>query len=153
MINIVPPGHPCRFPFLFFFVFFFLFFSSFSVSHPLLLFRSFLSCRLVVFRLILYRLLRFYFRFRAFLRGRLCYSVISSRRCTPPALLASLKYAYSPCVLSSFFLAWLMSTYLYLFFSSFPFSISIWTSFLFSSCPHLVGTMLSPRLRFLLRLV
>ena len=71
----------------------------------------------------------------------------------PPALLASLKYACSPCVLSSFFLAWLMSTYLYLFFSSFPFSISIWTSFLFSSCPHLVGTMLSPRLRFLLRLV
>ena len=32
---------------------------------------------------------------------RHCYSVISSGRYTPPALLASLKYAYSPCVLSS----------------------------------------------------
>ena len=30
----------------------------------------------------------------------------------PPALLASLKYAYSPCVLSSFILALLMLTYL-----------------------------------------
>ena len=38
------------------------------------------------------------------------------------------------------------------FFSSFPFSISIWTSFVLS-CLFLVGNMLSPRFRFLLRLV
>ena len=68
----------------------------------------------------LYRLLRFHFRFPAFLGGGFCYSVISSRRCTPPALLAGLKYAYSACVLfSSFFLALLMLTYLRFFFSSF----------------------------------
>ena len=35
------------------------------------------------------------------LGGGFCYSVISCRRYTAPALLASLKYAYSPCVLSS----------------------------------------------------
>ena len=40
-------------------------------------------------------------RFPAFLGGEFCYSVISYRRYTLPALLASLKYAYSPCVLSS----------------------------------------------------
>ena len=34
------------------------------------------------------------------LGGGFCYSVISSRRYPPPALLANLKYAYSPCVLS-----------------------------------------------------
>ena len=39
-----------------------------------------------------------------------------------------------------------------LFFSSFPFSISIWTAFV-SSCLFLAGSMLSPRFRFLLRLV
>ena len=43
---------------------------------------------------------------------------------------------------------------LFIYFSSLPslFSISIWTSFV-SSCLFLVGTMLSPRFRFLLRLV
>ena len=45
--------------------------------------------------------IRFSFRFPAFLGGGFWYSVISSRPYTPPALLASLKYAYSPCVLSS----------------------------------------------------
>ena len=35
------------------------------------------------------------FRFPAFLGGGFCYSVISSRRYTPPALLASLKYRLS----------------------------------------------------------
>ena len=38
------------------------------------------------------------------------------------------------------------------FFILFPFSISIWISFV-SSCLFLVGNMLSPRFRFLLRLV
>ena len=41
---------------------------------------------------------------------------------------------------------------LIVFFSSFPFSISIWPSFVFILF-FLVGTMLSPRFRFLLRLV
>ena len=43
-------------------------------------------------------------------------------------------------------------TYFYFSFSSFPFSISIWTSFV-SSRLFFAGTMLSPRLRFLLPLV
>ena len=67
----------------------------------------------------LYRLLRFYFRFPAFLGGGFCYSDISSRRYTPAALLASLKYAYSPCVLSSF-LSCVVDVDLSLFFSSLP---------------------------------
>ena len=46
------------------------------------------------------------------------------------ALLASLKYAYSPCVLSSFLRCWCWLIFIF-FFSSFPFSISIWTSFVF----------------------
>ena len=53
----------------------------------------------------------------------------------PPGLLASLEYAYSPCVLPPF----LGSCCFFFFFSSlpFPFSISIWTSFV--SCCILVG--------------
>ena len=54
----------------------------------------------------LYPFLRFYFRFPAFLCGEFCYSVISSRRYTPRALLASLKYAYCPCAPSSFLRCW-----------------------------------------------
>ena len=42
---------------------------------------------------------------------RIRYSVISSRGYTPPALLASLKYAHPPCVLS--LLALLMLTYFF----------------------------------------
>ena len=61
-----------------------------------------LSFRLLFSVCFLYRLLRFYFRFPAFLGGGLCDSVISSRRYIPTAVLASLKYAYSPFVLSSF---------------------------------------------------
>ena len=59
-----------------------------------------LSFRLVVFAFcFLDRVLRFSFRFPAFLGGGFCYSVISSRPYHPPALLASLKYSYSPRVL------------------------------------------------------
>ena len=53
--------------------------------------------------------------------------------------------------MSSFLRCWCWLIFIF-FFSSFPFSISIWTSFA-SSCLFLVGTMLSPRFRFLLRLV
>ena len=72
-------------------------------SRSLFLFRSFCPFVLSFSVCFLYRLLRFSFCFPAFLGGGFCYySVISARRYTPPALLASLKYAYSPCVLSSF---------------------------------------------------
>ena len=70
-------------------------------------------------------------------------------------ILASLKHAYSPCVLSSFLRSCGWFFFVFIFFCSpFPlFSISIWTSIV-PSCFFLVGTrMLSPRFRFLLRLV
>ena len=144
--------------FIFYFTLIFLrFFLSFFVVLPVPL-PCPLTVRFVPFRLAVFRLFlatpffRFSFRFPAFLGGGFCYSVSSPRRCThPPALLASLKYAYSPCVLSSC----VVDVDLFLcFFSSFHFfSISIWTSFV-SSCLFLVGTIiLSPRFRFLLRLV
>ena len=90
-----------------------------------------------------------------FLGGGFCCSVFSSRRYIPPALLASLKYACSPCVLYYFFvlscvadvdLSWFFSSLYSLFRVRFGHR-------LFSSCLFLVGTMLSPRFRFLLRLV
>ena len=96
-----------------------------------------------------YRLLRFYFRFPAFLGGGFCYSVISSRRYTPPRGTCEPEVCVFP-LRAVFFLALLMLIYLHFIFSSFPFSISIWTS-LVSSCLFLVGNMLSPRFRFLLR--
>ena len=109
-------------PFSFSFLLFlrFLFASPFcrspcSPSPSLFLFRSF--CRFPFVSCIAF----FTFIF-ASLRSLVADSVISSRRYTPPALLASLKYAYSPCVDVDLFL---------FFFSSFPFSISIWTSFVF----------------------
>ena len=93
----------------------------------------------------LYRLLRFYFCFPAFLGGVFCLLFRLGAR-PPPALLASLKYAYSPCVLSFFLRCWCWL--IYFFFSPFPFSISNGTSFviMYFSC-------VSPRFRFLLRLV
>ena len=68
----------------------------------------------------------------------------------PPPLLASLKYMRIP--FACRLLALLMLIYFHVFFSSFAFSILIWTSFV-SSCLFLAGTMLSPRFRFLLRLL
>ena len=113
----MPPGYPCRFPRpfpFFFFVLssFFLSLLSFSVFpflFPLSFFVRFVfsSFRFPFF--FLYRLLRFSFHFSGFLGGGFCYSVISSWRYTPHALLASLKNAYSPFAL--FFLAFLMLTY------------------------------------------
>ena len=118
----MPPGHPCRFPFPFSFFFLFLFsfflpFLSFSVFPFLVPFSFVLSFRLVVFRLFRVSPSSLSFRFPAFLGDGLCYSVISSRRYPPPALLASLKYAYPP-LRAVFFLAFLMLTYFK--FSSLP---------------------------------
>ena len=95
-----------------------------------------------------YRLLLFSLRFPAFLGGGSCYFVFSSWLYTPRAPCEPEVCAYSPCVLSSL----LRSCCCFFIFSSLPslFSISIWTSFV-SSCLLPVGTMMSPRFRFLLR--
>ena len=131
-ISIVPPGHPCRFPFPFFFFSFFLssfFLSLLSFSVFPFLFRFVLSSdrRCLCF---LYRL-RFFVSLPCFPWRRillLCYFVSVLH---PPSLLASLKYAYSPCVLSSF----LRSCFVYIcHFSSLPFfffRFRFWTSFCF----------------------
>ena len=87
------------------FCFFFLF-----VFPLLIVLRVFLPCSIFVrfvlssccFPFVLYDLLRFWFRFPVFLDRGFGYSVISSRRCTPPALRANMTYACPPCVLSSF---------------------------------------------------
>ena len=80
-------------------------------------------------------------------------SVISSRRYTHHALLANLKYVCSPCVLYSF-LSCIADVDLSFFLSSLPSLFRFWFRHrLFSSCLFLLGTMLSPRFRFLLRLV
>ena len=61
----------------------------------------------------------------------------------PPALLANLKYAYSPCVLSSFFFLALLMLACLLSFSSLPSLFRFrFGHRLFSSCLFLVGTML-----------
>ena len=101
--------------FSFFFFFFFLFF--FFVFFPLLLvvlrvplprpcsfFVRFVlsSCRFPFVSCIAFFAYIFASLLSLRLGGGFCYSVISPRRYTPPALLASLKHAYSPCVLSSF---------------------------------------------------
>ena len=149
------PPPPLFFLSFFIFYFFLSFFVVLRVLLPCSFFVRFaLSLRLVVFHSFLVSLssLFLFFRFPAFLGGGFCYSVVSSRRYTPSALLASLKYEYSPFVLS--LLALLMLTYFLFFvlFSSFPVSISVWT-LVVSSCLFRVGTMLSPRFQFLLRLV
>ena len=63
----------------------------------------------------LYRLLRFHFRFPAFLGGGFCYSVISSRRYTPPRATWEPEVCVFP-LRAVFFLALLMLTYLFFFF-------------------------------------
>ena len=68
----------------------------------------------------------------------------------PRALLVSLQVCVFP--LRAVFSLALLLIYFYFFFSSFPLSISIWTLFV-SCCLFLVDIMLSPRFRFLLRLV
>ena len=86
ILSIVPPGHPCRFPFPWFSFFFLRFSSPFcrSPCSPSFFVLSF-------FRLFLAPPSSFFFRFPAFLGGGFCYSVISSWCHTPLALLASLK--------------------------------------------------------------
>ena len=131
--------------FLFVFPFFIFFFSSFFSSAfrrspcpiPCSFFVRFCPFVLSFSVWFLYRLLRFYFRFPAFLGGGFCYSVISSGRYTSPGLLASLKYVYSPCVQSSC----VADVDLSLFSSSLPSLFRFrFGHRLFSSCLFLVGT-------------
>ena len=104
---------------------------------PLLVPFSFvLSFRLAVFRLFLVSPSSLYFLFPAFLGGGFCYSVISSRRYTPPALLASLKYAYSPCMLSSCVLDVDLSLFLFLFLPFFYFDLDSVCFILSFSCGY-----------------
>ena len=136
---------------------FFLSLLSFSVFPFLLPFSFFVrfdfsSCRFRFFLVspssLLFSLLCFFLR----LGGGFCCSVISSWRYTPPALLASRKYAYSPCVLSSF----LRSRCWLIYFSSLPSLFRFrFGHRLFPPVFFLVGTTrkLSTRFRFLLRLV
>ena len=135
---------------------FFLFFSFIVFPPAFVVLRVPLACSFFVrfnfssgrFPLFLCRLLRFLFRFSALLGGGFCYSVISSWSYTPLALLTSRTYAYS---LACYLLCCVLDVdIIYFLFFAFPLLISIWTSF-FSSCLFLVGTMLSPRCRLLLR--
>ena len=110
----VPPGHPCRFPFLFPFFSFFLFFFFFLFSSPFWrVLRVPLPCSFFVRFVLSSRrfpfvsciaLFAFLFASLLSLLADSCsvILVISSWRYTPPALIAILTYAYSPCVLSSF---------------------------------------------------
>ena len=84
----------------------------------LFLFRSFCPFVLSFSVCFLYRLLRFSFRFPAFLGGGSCYSVISSRRYTPPRAPCEPGVCAFP-LRAVFFLAFLMLTFFF-FFSSFP---------------------------------
>ena len=130
--------------FSFFALHFFPRFSSpFSPCSPFPFF--ILSFRLAVSVCFLYGLIRFSFRSPAFLGGGFCYTVTSSQCHTPPALLASLKYA-SPCVLSSFLRSWCWFIWLY-----FRFRFGHRCFILSVSCGYYC--MLSPLFRFQLRLV
>ena len=131
------PSPLCRIP-CFFFVRFCPFVLSFSVWF-------------------LYRLLRFYFRFPDFLGGGFYHSAIIllfRLGATPPprSLRAwSMRVPLACCLLSSFLRCW---CWLILILSSLPSLFRFrFGHRLFSSCLFLVGTMLSPRFRFLLRLV
>ena len=110
----VPPGHPCRFPFFLFIIFilrFFLYFLSFSVFPFFASFSFVLSFVLSFSVCFLYRL-RFYFRLSALLGGSgFCYSVISSRRYTPPRAPCEPEVCVFP-LRAVFFLGSLMLTYL-----------------------------------------
>ena len=119
------------FPFFLFFFSSFFFFPFFRSPCPIpcsffVRFRPFVLPFSVWF---LYRLLCFCFRFPAFLGGGFCYSVISSRRYTPPRAPCEPEVCVFP-LRAVFFLYSVADTFIF-FFSSCPFSISIWTSFVF----------------------
>ena len=117
-------GTPLSFSFfLFFLVFFVVRFSSPFCRSPcspsLFLFSFVLSFRILVFRLFLVSPSSTFFSLPCFPWWRIllfCYFVSALRRTPSPALLASLKYACSPCVLSSFLRSWCWFIYFFLLF-------------------------------------
>ena len=142
----VPPGHPCRFPFFLFIIFilrFFLYFLSFSVFPFFASFSFVLSFVLSFSVCFLYRL-RFYFRLSALLGGSgFCYSVISSRRYTPPRAPCEPEVCVFP-LRAVFFLSCVADVGLSSYFSSLPSLFRFrFGHLLFSTCLFLVGTMLS----------
>ena len=107
-------------------------FLPFSVSHSLFLFRSFLSFRLVVFRLILESPSSLVLSFPCFpwsvADSVFCYLVSAIH---PPRAPCEREVCVFQCMLSSFLRCWCWLIFVF-FFTSFPFSISIWTSFVFT---------------------
>ena len=100
VVSVVPPGHPCRFPFPFFFSSSFIVFLRFPF--PFLF---------VVFPFVLVSPCSLFFPLRAALLGSgCCCSVILSRCYTPPAVLASLQVCVFP----------LRACCLFIYISSFP---------------------------------
>ena len=114
------------------------FFLPFSVSPPpsphcsLFRFRSF--C-LLVFSFSVFFLYRLLVSLPWFLGDGFSYSVIFCRSLTPPALVASLKYAYSPCMLSYFLRCWWYVLFL-LFVPFFDFDLDIVCFILSFSCGY-----------------
>ena len=166
VVTVVPLGHPRCFFFFFlsffslnFFSFsfpsFFAVFSSFSVSPPLpLLVRCFFSFVLsfglliVVFRCFVSPSLLLVL-LSCFLGDRFCCSVIPARRYTPLALLRawSMRILLACCLLSC------VVDVIFIF-TSLPSLFQLrFGHRLFHPVFLLAGTMLSPRFRFLLRLV
>ena len=137
--------------FFFFFLRFSLSFLLFSVFSFLVPFSFVLSFRLIVFRLLLVSPSSLLFSLPCFPYWRIllfCYFASALHSPRPPC-------ESEVCVFplrTVFFLALLMLTYVFFFFlpSLFRFRFG---HRLFSSCIFLVGTMLSPRFLFLLRLV
>ena len=139
VVSIVPPGHRCFIPFSFLLLLFFFPFCHSPFPLPF---------RFVVFRLSLVSPSSITFSLPCSSRWRIllfCLGDTPPTRCVRVCMCADF-----PCALTSF----LRSCCLFSlsFFSSFPFSISILdvVCFILFSC---VGTILSPRFRFLLRLV
>ena len=121
---------------------------------PCSFFRSFLSFRLAVFRFILVSPSSLLLSLPCFPWWRIllfCYFV-SALHPPPRSLLAwSVRAPLACCLLSSFLRCWCWLIFIFLLFL--PFSDFDLDIVCFSSCLFLVGTMLSPRCRFLLRLV
>ena len=99
------------------------------------------SCRFSYVSCIAFSAFIFASLFSLRLGGGLCYSVIPSWRHPPPALLSSLKYASSLCVLSSFLRCWcwlLFSFFFFLLFLPFfDFDLDIVCSILSFRCGYL----------------